>query len=245
MPAGPSGKAVGSGVVGKVDARGELKGFAAGAPASAQVALLLQDLPLHLLDPYLDDVVNIDVQKAQTSFKGDLRWERRGAGSSIALRGDATVDDFRATSQAGEGGGAPQRALAMVRDGAAAGRQLLNWKSLSLRGIDLAIVPGSATRVTVAETSLSDFFARVVLDETGRLNLQDVARPTPSGAAAAASGVGIDARARTGARARHRARARRIGIVAGADRAHGPDHASSTAASTTTTASSGRTTTPT
>ncbi len=194
VPSGPSGKAAGSGVVGKLDARGELKGFAAGVPASAQVALLLQDLPLHLLDPYLDEVVNIDVQKAQTSFKGDVHWERRGAGSSVVLRGDATVDDFRATSHAGERGG-PQRALAMARDGAPAGRQLLNWKSLSLRGIELAIAPGAATRVTVAETALSDFFARVVLDETGRLNLQDVALPTPDDGTPASAAAASSPRA--------------------------------------------------
>ncbi len=51
VPAGPSGKAVGSGVVGSVDARGELKGFEAGQPIGGQLALLLKDLPLHLLDP--------------------------------------------------------------------------------------------------------------------------------------------------------------------------------------------------
>ncbi len=51
------------------------------------------------------------------------------------------------------------------------------------------MAPGSATRVTIAETSLSDFFARVVLDENGRLNLEDVARPTPTGVASAASGA--------------------------------------------------------
>ncbi len=186
VPAGPSGKAVGSGVVGKVDARGELKGFAAGVPTNAQVALLLQDLPLHLLEPYLDEVFNLDVQKAQTSFKGDLHWERPGVGSSLALRGDATVDDFRATSQAGERG-EPQRALAMVGDGTPGERQLLNWKSLSLRGIELAMAPGSATRLSVAETALSDFFARIVLDESGRLNLQDVARAAPAEVAASAS----------------------------------------------------------
>ncbi len=70
----------------------------------------------------------------------------------------------------------------MVRDATTA-RQLLNWKSLSLRGIDLAIAPGKATRFGVESTALSDFFARVVLDENGRLNIQDVARP---GAAASA-----------------------------------------------------------
>jgi uncharacterized protein involved in outer membrane biogenesis len=181
IPAGPSGKAVGSGVVGSIDARGELKGFEAGQPAGGQLAVLLRDLPMHLLDPYLDEMFSIDVQKAQTSFKGDVRWERpRGAFTSIALKGDATVEDFRATSITTDR--TETRSLAMVRDAASA-RTLLNWKSLSLRGIDLAIAAGQPTRFGVESTALSDFFARVVLDENGRLNIQDVARP---GAAASA-----------------------------------------------------------
>src|SRR5205085_227706 len=48
VPAGPSGRAVGAGVVGSVDARGELKGIGAGVPQAANVALVLKDLPLHL-----------------------------------------------------------------------------------------------------------------------------------------------------------------------------------------------------
>ena len=236
VPAGPSGKAVGSGVVGSVDARGELAGFSAGVPASAQAALLLKDLPLHLLDPYLDDLFDIDVQKAQTSFKGDVRWARAGAGSSLAVRGDATIDDFRATNAATDRAAGP-RALAMVRD-ASGGRQLLNWKSLSLRGIELAMAPGAATRLTVAETALSDFFARIVLDESGRLNLQDVTRPPPPAAAAPAAGGGARRRSRSRALPPRRLRRRRRSSGSGRSR-------SSAAASTTTIASSSRTTTPT
>ena len=197
VPAGPSGKAVGSGVVGSVDARGELKDFTDGVPSGAQAALLLKDLPLHLLDPYLDDVLNIDVRKAQTSFKGDVRWERRSAGSSVGVRGDATVDDFSATNAATDRA-APQRALAMLSE-RGGGRQLLNWKSLSLRGIELALAPGARPRLRIAETALSDFFARIVLDENGRLNLEDVARPAAP--PAAASGVAATAAGRAGARA--------------------------------------------
>jgi uncharacterized protein involved in outer membrane biogenesis len=188
VPAGPSGKAVGAGVVGSVDVRGELKAFASGVPANAKAALLFKDLPLHLLDPYLDDLFTLDVQKAQTSFKGDIVWASSAAGASLAVRGDATIDDFRATSTVGDRT-APRSGLAMVRDGPA-GQQLLNWKSLSLRGIDLAIAPAKPTRLAVAETALSDFFARVVLDETGRFNLQDVARASaPVPATNAASGA--------------------------------------------------------
>ena len=114
----------------------------------------------------------------------------------MALRGNLNVDDFLATTAAAEAG-APRRALAMQRDGDAAptGRQLLNWKSLSLRGIDLAMAPGAATRLSVEETALSDFYARIVLDENGRLNLQDVTRASAPASAASAGGAGAAAAA--------------------------------------------------
>jgi hypothetical protein len=51
---------------------------------------------------------------------------------------------------------------------------LLNWKVLSLRGLALAIAPGSPTQVDVKETVLSDFYTRLVLDASGRFNLQDL-----------------------------------------------------------------------
>ena len=186
VPAGASGRAVGAGVVGSVDARGELKGSIAGVPQSAKATILLKDLPLHLLDPYLDALVQLDVQKAQTSFKGTAAWERTHAGDRVALRGDATIDDFRAASPVAAGT-VSRRGLAMVRE-AGSGPPLLNWNSLSLRGIDLALAPGARPRVTIAETALSDFFARIVLDEEGRLNLQQVARPGEAVAAPAVAG---------------------------------------------------------
>src|SRR5204863_494038 len=80
VPSGPTGKAAGSGIIGSLEARGELAGFNGGVPPSGRATLLAKDLPLHLVDPYLDDVLDIDVQKAQASFKGDVRWARAAAG---------------------------------------------------------------------------------------------------------------------------------------------------------------------
>ena len=117
------------------------------------------------------------------------RLGETAARPALALRGDATVDDFRATSPVGVRTGTAPRGLAMVRE-PGTGPSLLNWKSLSLRGIDVALAPGARPRVTIAETALSDFFARVVLDEQGRLNLQEVARAGDAASApAAASGA--------------------------------------------------------
>ena len=190
VPAGPTGAAVGSGFAGSVEARGELARFASGLPAAAKAALQLKNLPLHLLDPYLDEVLQVDVQKAQTSFTGNVAYESGAGGPRLSLTGDAVIDDFRADSPfAGSGG--PQRALAMLREDTD-GRRLLSWKTLTMRGIEFAVAPGEATRLAVAETAASDLFARIVLDEAGRINLKDVARPAPvsasaSGAASAAA----------------------------------------------------------
>ena len=186
VPSGASGAAVGSGFAGSVDVRGELASFSNGVPAAARAALLLKDLPLHLLAPYFADQLNINVQKAQTSLQGKVVYDRLATGPRLKLDGDATVDDFRASSSIADAG-APQRALQMLPD-AAGGRQLLNWKSLSLRGIAVDLAPGSATQVSVAQTSLSDFFARIVLSQAGRLNLQDLVK-TPAAAGAASAGA--------------------------------------------------------
>ena len=202
VPAGPSGKAAGSGVLGSVDVRAELRDFAGGVPRVGKAKVALMDLPLHLAGPYLGGLLDIEVEKAQTGFRGDLAWELRPEGPRLQARGDLVVDDFRANSSTAERGGA-QRALVLARDGGGSGgRQLLAWKSLSLRGIDLALAPAAPLRLAVAQTSLSDFYARVVLDETGRLNLQDVARaPLQAASTAAAASASSAPSARPAPRA--------------------------------------------
>jgi uncharacterized protein involved in outer membrane biogenesis len=176
VPTSPNGRPS-NGIVGSADIRGELQGIAAGVPGGGRATLLLKDLPLYIADPYLDDVLGLDIQRAQASFKGDARWTRSTAGMGAGVKGDLTIDDFRASS-ASPDRATPGRGLALVRDGGG-GRQLLNWKSLSLRGVEFAMAPGTATRFTVGETTLSDFFARIALDESGHLNLQDVTHPAP------------------------------------------------------------------
>ncbi|HTJ05297.1 MAG TPA: DUF748 domain-containing protein [Caldimonas sp.] len=176
VPSAASGRPA-NGIVGSVDIRGELQAISAGVPGGGRATLLLKDLPLYVADPYLDDVLGIDVQRAQASFKGDARWTRSSAGMGVDVKGDLTLDDFRASSASPERA-VPGRGLAMVRDGGG-GRQLLNWKSLSLRGVEFAMAPGTTTRLNVGETTLSDFFARIALDESGHLNLQDVTHPAP------------------------------------------------------------------
>jgi hypothetical protein len=120
VPAGPSGKAAGSGVVGSLDVRGELAGFNGGVPPSGRAAVLAKDVPLHLLDPYLDDVLDIDVQKAQASFKGDVRWARAppGRASRCAATRRSTTSARRTRPPTAPPGRARWRSRARAAAGA-------------------------------------------------------------------------------------------------------------------------------
>jgi hypothetical protein len=127
-------------------------------------------LPVHALEPYFGDRLNLDLLRADTSYRGTVEAALSPAGLRLALAGNAALDDFRANT------------LSPAED-------LLAWKSLQVRGLQLALAPGQATRVSVAETVLSDYFARVIIDETGRINLQGLvkgadAAPAPEAPAA-------------------------------------------------------------
>nr|WP_315495418.1 DUF748 domain-containing protein [uncultured Rhodoferax sp.] len=148
------------------------QGTVAWDPVVAQGAVELLELPVHALAPYVASQVNLDVLRADASFKGQLRFASTAKGPEVALKGDAQLEDFRANTVQGAGGSFAE--------------ELLSWKSLNVPGIDLAMVPGAATRVSVREAALSDFYARLIVNPNGRLNLQDLSK-TPAQAEAAAS----------------------------------------------------------
>ncbi len=180
MPAQLSAKvATGQGQAGQVDYRGTVQI----EPLHAKGRVQMAQLPLHALEPYFGSGLNIEILRADAGFKGDVDFAMTAQGPLIGVRGDSVLEDFRANSIASQGG---ESGLA---------QELLNWKALGLRGVDLAIAPGKPLRLAVRETTLSDFFARVIVHESGRINLQDLVRSdTPpvraSGAAAPPAPVG-------------------------------------------------------
>jgi hypothetical protein len=54
---------------------------------------------------------------------------------------------------------------------------LLSWKALSVPGLEFSMAPGEPIRLKVREVSLSDFFARLIINAEGRLVLQDIVKP--------------------------------------------------------------------
>ena len=166
-----------------------LQGRAALDPRlQVQAQVRARNLPLHALEPYVAQELNVQVLRADGSFTGDLRYTALAAGPELALQGDAALDELRV--RVAEGGGDVSEALERV---GGRGNELLRWKSLALRGVGLQVAPGKPLVLDVRETALSDFFARIIVQESGRINLQDIrkqggptqlaqeAAPAPSG----------------------------------------------------------------
>ena len=156
------------------------RGTAMWAPVALQGSVEAVDLPVHAFVPYLADKLNIAVLRADASFKGQVRYAATAAGPEVQVQGDASLEDFRANTVAGTpSAGTPTAESPDL----GVTEELLSWKSLTVPGMVLSMAPGTATRVQTRQATLSDFFARVIVNPNGRVNLQDLVR-TPQSIAA-------------------------------------------------------------
>jgi hypothetical protein len=103
---------------------------------------------------------------AEAGFRGQVAMAQSARGTTLRVSGDAAIDELRANSTA----------AATPKTADQVGEELLAWKSLGLRGLSVALAPDTAPRVEVKETSLADFFARITINENGRINLSDIAK---------------------------------------------------------------------
>jgi hypothetical protein len=178
------------------------QGSVALSPLKVQGKVDVVRLPVHAFEPYWAEAVNLDLRRADASFKGQMSYADSAAGPVVMVKGDTVIEDFQSSTRLpGADPAAPSGASPAPADNRR-GEELLSWKVLSLRGGALAMAPGTATTADVGETVLSDFFARLILDERGRLNLQEVAQPeapvktdpdTPESIATSAYGTGATA----------------------------------------------------
>jgi uncharacterized protein involved in outer membrane biogenesis len=151
---------------GRLSAKGSLRLAASGgalrdAGLSLRVQVQAERLPVHALEPYFGDRLNLELLRADSSFKGKLDLAMPEEGPSVDLSGDFALEDFRANT------------LSPSED-------LLAWKALNLQGVEFAMAPRKAVRLAVAETVLSDYFARVIVLPTGVINLQALVKNVDS-----------------------------------------------------------------
>jgi hypothetical protein len=124
---------------------------------ASQGQLELDQLPLHRLEPYFAAALNLELLRAELGLRASVELSLPPEGLQLALRGDGAVEHLR-TSQLEPA------------------ERLLDWKSLGLRGLQLDLKAGALSRLKVAETVLSDYYARIVIDPQGRINLQQLLR---------------------------------------------------------------------
>ncbi|MBI3149140.1 MAG: DUF748 domain-containing protein [Betaproteobacteria bacterium] len=139
------------------------------APLQADLALDLKGVDILPLQPYITDRVNLLVTRASLTSKGRLRLAQGNDGTwQGGFKGALAVSDLAAVDKLGA-------------------NDFLRWKSLSLAGLDLRLAPFALAADQVA---VKNFFARVIVDGAGRINLQDIVRSdadahdAPAGAAA-------------------------------------------------------------
>jgi len=126
-------------------------------PVQAQGQLSINRLPVQAFEPYFADVLNIELLRADASFKGRVAYRQTPAGPQAKVNGNLAIEELKANT------------LAPSED-------LLTWKALNLRGLNVALDPAKATQIDVPETVLTDFFARVIVTPEGRINLQDLVK---------------------------------------------------------------------
>ncbi len=125
------------------------------APVHADLALDLKGVELLALQPYFTERINLLVTRADLSTRGRLLLDGNPDGSfKGGFRGDATLGNLATIDKSNA-------------------NDFVNWKSLSFSGVDARLAPFS---LGIDQITLSEFFARVIIDPSGRINLQDIVR---------------------------------------------------------------------
>lgn len=157
-------------LTGKVNKRGSLnvEGSVQLMPLDLALRVDTQAIPLLPLQPYFAGQVDVTLRSGQFSNKGEIRVGLDEGGLRAAYSGSATVGNLLAVDKINKA-------------------DFLKWKSLYFGAIDFRLAPLS---IGIGEIALSDFFARLVLSEEGRLNLQDIVRSQKAEEATVVAGDG-------------------------------------------------------
>ena len=131
------------------------------SPPTADVHLVLSNLDLGTLDPYLEPQLNLFILGSRLGLDGDIHLrEPENALPQVTFTGDARLDDFRTV------------------DGAMA-RDLLKWDSLRFNGIEVNLSPQS---VAIKEIALDNAYALVAIETNHTINLLTALSPAKTNA---------------------------------------------------------------
>jgi uncharacterized protein involved in outer membrane biogenesis len=146
------------------------------SPLTASGDVRIVRFPVALVTPWVADRLPVSLLRAEAGYIGHVDLQSAPAGLGVTTAGDALLGDVHLTTLAAVAPTSPASAVAP--------EELLGWQSLSLKGLKFTMQPQTTPSVEIAQVELDDLFARVVVTEQGRLNLQDIgAAPAPESAA--------------------------------------------------------------
>lgn len=147
------------------------------APLRVSGRLGAEHLPLHWADPYLDPSIGIHLQRAEGTVRANLEFTETPKGPSVRAGGDLLIADLRLRQ-------------ARLQEGRRrSAEDLLSWQGLKLGGWQLALAPGGAPDIKIQQAVLDEFYARLIINEQGRLNLRDLNQTEQGQAVAAVAGA--------------------------------------------------------
>jgi hypothetical protein len=148
----PFGVAIGA----TVNRRGTLKitGDAAIKPLKANLHIVTRRLDLTPANAVLGSRMNAVIARAMLSSSGAVRVAQERRAMRIGYRGDVTLGDVRMLDK-------------LTRD------LFARWRALRFERIDFAMGEGKP-RVHLGAIAFDDFYARIILNRDGKLNLSDI-----------------------------------------------------------------------
>ena len=179
----------------KAPRSGELgwKGTIGMTPLAASGSLRVVRFPLALVTPWVADRLPVSLLRAEAGYTGRVDVRSGPSGLAVSTVGDALLGDVHLTTLSAAPAASPAASAAALAASPAAPEELLGWQSLSLKGLKFAMQPNATPRLDVAQVELDDLFARVLVTEQGRLNLQDIGGAAPPGAVASDAAAGVAA----------------------------------------------------
>ncbi|MGE5450542.1 MAG: DUF748 domain-containing protein [Acidobacteriota bacterium] len=128
---------------------------------SAQLQVGLHGVELTAAQPYVADQLNVALTRGELFCDGKLDLTLPpGQAPVVRFNGDAAVRGLRSVDKAG-------------------GDDFLRWKNLAFKSLQVVYQSKPKAHpldLGVGEIALDDFFARVIVKPTGRLNLQDIVK---------------------------------------------------------------------
>ncbi len=149
-------KPFGIDIDGTLNRKGTFKvtGTAAIAPLKADLRIGTKRLDLTFADPYVSSRLNAIITSANLTMDGAVGLEQQRKDFLVSYKGDASLGSVRMLDK-------------LTND------LFFRMNALNVNGIDFALGKGPP-KVHVGLIALNDFYSRIILNSTGKLNLKDI-----------------------------------------------------------------------